>query len=302
MINWRLWLGIILIAFLFFISLFGPEIAPYPVNAAKPHTFVKTKHGMEYTTPPYPPSSRHWLGTDRTGKDILTMLLYGAKYTIFTVILVALVRVFVGGFMGMWAGIGKYAEKRKLSLGVLGSFPAFLIVYYILYGIGPGFYMSSLEMTLTQGVLMVLVGIPGVYSIIQGKTSELNQKPYIDSSLVLGGNKLHLIRKHIFPHLKGNFVILFVNEIIITLGLLGQLGIFGDILGGVLHHSKTGYKGFNPHEWAGMVGFGRPYEFGDKWILFYPLCAVSFAILSFYIFSRGLEKRQRNTQHKVPYI
>jgi len=306
MINWRLWLGLAFVAFLLFIALFGPSLAPYSTDYAKSFAFVKTAHGTEYMTPPYPPSSKYWFGTTIAGHDILTLLLYGAKFTIFTSILVALARTVIGGFFGLSSGVSKYSAREPISLGSLGSFPQFLIVYFFMSSITLNTYLSSFEHSLIEGLVMVIVGVPGIYSIVQEKTSELNKKQYVEASVSLGGSKFHLIRKHIIPHLKGNFIILFVHEIISTLGLLGQLGIFHIFLGGTLYHPqerRPEYK-YNTitHEWAGLVGHVREYVFGYQWILIYPLCAVSFTIISFYLVSRGLERRQKETYQKSPFI
>lgn len=306
MINWRLWLGLILVAFLCFIAVFGPDLAPYSENYSKSFEFLKTAHGTEYMTAPYPPSSKYWLGTTNAGNDILSLLMYGAKYTIFTAIIVALARIVIGGFFGLWSGVSKYSEREHVSFGALGSFPAFLIVYFVMMGITLNTPLTKLEHTLILGTIMALVGIPGIYSIIQAKTAELNKKQYVEASVTLGGSKLHLVWKHIIPHLKGNFIILFVHEIILSIGLLGQLGIFHIFLGGTMFHPQgiTEEDKFTSitHEWVGMVGHFREYVFGYQWILFYPLCAVAFAILSFYLLSRGLEKKQKDSFQKVPYI
>lgn len=306
MINWRLWLGLFFVVFLCFVALFGSELAPYSADYSKSFEFVKTAHGTEYMTAPYPPSSEYWLGTTNAGRDILSLLLYGAKYTIFTGIFVALTRTLVGGTFGLLRGVSKYSEKDHVSFGALGSFPSFLIVYFVMLGITLNTPLTPLEHTLIQGAIMSLVGIPGIYSIVQAKTSELNKKLFVEASVTLGGSKFHLIRKHIIPHLKGNFVILFVQEIILTLGLIGQLGIFHLFLGGTMFHprgvSEEDKFTSITHEWAGMVGHFRDYVFGYQWILFYPLCAIAFAILSFYLLSRGLEKKQKDNFQKVPFI
>lgn len=150
----------------------------------------------------------------------------------------------------------------------------------------------------------MIVGTPGVFGVVLAKTSEIKKNLYIEAAASLGGGPFHLLRKHIFPHMKGNLMILFVNEIIASISLIGQLGIFRIFLGGTVfkpHAMIIPYRS-KTHEWAGMVGQFRDFLFNMQWVVIFPICAIIFAILSFYLLSSGLEKRQRNTQHKVPYI
>ncbi|HEX7065967.1 MAG TPA: ABC transporter permease subunit [Bacillales bacterium] len=302
-INWRLWSGMILTAFLFFVAIFGPAMAPYDDDYEEKIVYVQTDQGSELKAAPFPPSSKHWFGTDKYGHDLLTLLLHGAKYTVFTAIIVALGRLIIGGAAGFFGGMHRAEKvKGKNQFGVLGAFPAFLIVYFVMLGMNINSSLSPWQLTVFQAALMTAVGIPGVYSVIQSKTIELRKKLFVTAASSLGGGTSHLIWKHLFPHLKGNLIALFVNEIIATLALIGQLGIFNLFLGGtikqfvpVIYFSKT-------HEWAGLVGQMRGFVFNAQWILFFPLCAFILAILSFYLLSRGLELRERAAMHKFPHI
>lgn len=109
--NWRLWFGVTGVGILLGVALFGSELAPYPENYNKMIQFFQTSHGKVMRSPPFPPSSTHWFGTNLLGRDILSLLLYGAKYTIFTSISVAMIRVAIGSFTGFWSGI--YLKDRK---------------------------------------------------------------------------------------------------------------------------------------------------------------------------------------------
>ncbi|SFB06675.1 peptide/nickel transport system permease protein [Lentibacillus halodurans] len=150
---------------------------------------------------------------------------------------------------------------------------------------------------------MALVGTPGVYATVLKKTSEINKNLFVTASSSLGGSKVHIITKHIFPYVKGNLSVLFVKEIILVLGLIGQLGIFDTFLGGTIKRETPPYIHISEtHEWAGIVGQWRGFIYGSQWILFFPLCAYIVLLLGFYLISRGLEQKQRKTFYKVPYL
>ncbi|HZN01006.1 MAG TPA: peptide ABC transporter permease, partial [Pyrinomonadaceae bacterium] len=63
-------IGLVIIAVLVFVALFAPWIAPYDVGA--------TNLAMRYL----PPSSEHWFGTDSTGRDIFSRVVYGARISL----------------------------------------------------------------------------------------------------------------------------------------------------------------------------------------------------------------------------
>lgn len=171
-------------------------------------------------------------------------------------------------------------------------------------GISINTSLPSWEHTVIEGSLLAIVGIPGVFGVVRAKTSEIKKNLYVEAAITLGGRKIHLLRRHILPHMKGNLMIVFVNEIIAVLSLIGQLGIFRIFLGGTIYkplamlikyRSKT-------HEWAGMVGQFRDYLFNTQFVVIFPICAMIFAILSFYLLSSGLEKKQKEAYQKFPYI
>lgn len=111
--NWRLWCGLAGVGILLIVGFFGPELSPYPENYNKMIQFFQASQGKVMRSPPFPPSNSHWFGTNLIGRDILTLLLYGAKYTVFTSILVALVRLIIGATAGLWSGI--YLKKTIQS-------------------------------------------------------------------------------------------------------------------------------------------------------------------------------------------
>src|SRR5690606_301268 len=145
-----------------FIAVFGPLLAPYEKDYVEPTGYYYNgPDDFGVHSSPYPPSKEHLLGTDEWGYDILTLLLYGAKYTVFVGIGVALLRIAIGGSLGIWFGLsGKEKKKTGTIFGLLGSIPAFLIIYFLLIRITINSPLSILELILVQSLLMVVVGFP----------------------------------------------------------------------------------------------------------------------------------------------
>lgn len=304
MTNWRLWLGIILSSFLLFIAIFGAKIAPYEKDYIEPSGYYyNSDEDFGFNAAPFPPSKKHLLGTDQWGYDILTLLLHGAKYTILVGVMVALIRLIIGAFFGMIAGIRNRQKLIGNSLSLLGSIPAFVIIYFVMVGIVVNSTLSTMELVLIQAVLMIIIGIPGVYAAIQSKTSEICNNLYITAAKSLGAGPLRIARKHVFPHLRGTIMIMFIKEIIFVLSLIGQLGIFNVFLGGtILRLGGSDIYLSITSDWAGLIGQWRSFIYGYQWILYYPLIAFVLVIFSFYMLSRGLELQQKSSLQKFPHI
>lgn len=303
MINWRLWIGALMTFLIFLIAIIGPAIAPYEEDYVEPSGyFYHSSENFGINAAPFPPSKDHLLGTDRWGYDILTLLLYGAKYTVFVGIIVALIRMVIGGILGLWMGVGSKQRIGGNSFGVLGGIPAFLIIYFAMAGITINSNLSMMELVIIQSILMSLVGIPGVYAAVFSKTKELKKNQFITSSQSLGAGTYRIAVKHMYPHLKGTLLVMFIKEIILTLSLIGQLGIFNIFLGGTIHRLNSNIYLSVSHEWAGLIGQWRSFIYDYQWILFYPLLAFVIVIFSFYILSRGIELKQRAHMQKYPHI
>ncbi|WP_047985936.1 ABC transporter permease [Ornithinibacillus californiensis] len=305
MTNWRLWVGGIATSLIILIALIGPILAPYEKDYVEPTGYYYNgPDDFGFHASPYPPSKEHLLGTDEWGYDILTLLLYGAKYTVFVGIGVALFRIFIGGALGIWFGLSLSKKKKTNSVfGLLGSIPAFLIIYFLLIGITINSPLSVMELVTLQSILMILLGFPGVYAAIYSKTSELAKEEYITATKALGAGKIRIMRKHILPHLKGTLLAMFIKEIILVLTLIGQLGVFNLFLGGTILrlHGPPVYISIS-RDWAGLIGQWRSFIYDFQWILFFPLLAFILMLFSFYILSRGIELKQKTTLQKFPHI
>ncbi|AGX04874.1 MULTISPECIES: ABC transporter permease [Bacillaceae] len=285
--------GLLMLAFFLLAALAGPEIAPYGVNESKKIDHIIDEEGnRKLVSSPFPPSAQHPFGTDKWGYDILTLLLHGAKYTIFTVLGVALLRLVIGAALGIFQGIR--TKKGVLNnISLFSGIPIFIFIYFIMLGINIEPKLSPLQLTLIQGALLTILGINGVYNVIFNKTLELKKMAYVEAARTLGGNSSHLSRKHIIPSLRADFSAIFVNECIQVLHIIGQLGIFNLFLGGTeKQYFPTIYLSIT-NEWSGLIGQSRSFLYHSQWIIIFPLAAYVLLLVAFYLLSAGLKDRKK---------
>lgn len=298
-----LWCGGVLVALLFFIAIAGPAIAPFDITDQERVRVVVIDGKEVYLDPIQPPNERHWLGTDRWGYDLLTKLMYGARYTLGVAVGVALIRVLLGILLGLGLGLAKRRHAWWESLENAWSYiPLFLPVYFLFYGMTFNTPLSPLKWTILFVAVMAVLGLPSTVSPIRQNAAQVQQMPYVLAARSLGAGRWRLAFRHVLPALYERLLLLFVTEIIAVLTLMGQLGMFDIFVGGTVvefdppvYHSRT-------HEWAGLIGQYRDHVFGRFWIFLAPLGAYVFAVASFHLLAHGLEKRMKTAYQRPTYL
>ncbi|MED2256290.1 MULTISPECIES: ABC transporter permease [Brevibacillus] len=302
--NWSLWTGSILVVLLLILGVLGPYIAPYELDYQEKLRNEVVNGKTIIIAPPLPPSEAHWLGTDKWGYDLLTLLLHGAPYTVFVTLAVAAVRLLIGTVLGLYIGIQDKPQRWWLAIENAWSYmPIFIPVYFLLKGININPLTPTSTLVLFFIVLVGVLGAPSVASSIRQKTEQIKESQYVLAATSLGAGREQIIFRHILPHLKEQIIIILVTEMVAIMTLMGLLGMFDLFVGGtkmtmdpVLFHSIT-------HEWAGLLGAYRGFVYSNyTWIFLTPLVAFVIAIGSFTLLAKGLREKFEQTYHRTPFI
>jgi peptide/nickel transport system permease protein len=306
--NRPLFIGLCLLAVFVVTAILGPFLAPYSPQTEKPLIF----HGSTPVVAPAPPDQDHWFGTDPRGRDMFSLMLYGLRHTLAFVAIVALVRVSIGGWIGIWLGMKQKkgeespTDKKKdiFSItGLFGSVPT-IILLIILFSL-PTKLFSYWSLVLIQGMVLVLFGVPPIAATIRGHTGVLKNRLSVLASKVMGATKGWLIRKHIFPMLKETFILLFIQDMILVLNILGQLSLFKIFLGGTevkqFDDIKIEYYS-RSFEWVGLMGQNKAWVVAHPYLIWIPLFLYMMLLLAFFLISKGLENRYLQMYNKHPHV
>jgi len=143
---------------------------------------------------PSEPTSANWMGTDDRGRDILTRLLYGLRYSISFAFLVWLLTFFVGtllgGMMGYFGGRTDFWGQRIVE--VLSTVPQFFLLIIII---------SIFKPTLI--LLVFLSSIFGWISIsyyVRGEYLKNRKKEFVEAARALGAGHGRIFFKHLLPN------------------------------------------------------------------------------------------------------
>lgn len=291
-------IGVILLISITAISILGPLIAPY--GTFESEKIRITDNGYEFS--PFSPDKTHFFGTDIYGFDIFSNILNGASFTIFFSLITAAARVFFGTVFASIPGDvfsvkNKNWNKKRVPVlfKVLHGFsalPTLVFVYFILVNITFNSPLPAWKLALYQGIVIVLAGIPGSYSMMQGKISEIFKSEHVEAAISYGSGWIRVVTHHTLPLIVEPLLLSFIREIISVLVLMGQLGIFNVFIGGTIIQPS----GLSPiiyltrtYEWAGLIGYYREYIFSSYWwIIVFPLAAYFGLLIALYITLKGL--------------
>jgi peptide/nickel transport system permease protein len=162
-------------------------------------------------------SRRYWLGTDKSGADMLSRLVTGGRISLGVGFCAVLISMCIGITAGLAAGYyGGWADKLLTWLmGVMWSIPSMLLALAVSFALGKGFIPILLAIGLSTWV--------DVARMVRGQVLSLREREYVLAAKVLGLSDLRIMLRHILPNLKGILLIVatsnFASAILLEAGL-----------------------------------------------------------------------------------
>ncbi len=222
------------------------------------------------------PSADHWLGTDKSGRDVFTRLLYGGRISLLVGISCTVSVIFLGTLVGSIAGY--YGGKID---SILMRFTDFIMVFPFLVFV---IVLNAVLQGIVSGLWVLIIVISllswgGVARIVRSKILSEKENEYILAAISIGGKPSKVIIKHLLPNVMSTIIvqasILFASMIVVESGL--------------------SYLGFGvPQEvpsWGNMLSSANePDVLQNKpWIWLPPAIMITLTILSINFIGEGLK-------------
>jgi peptide/nickel transport system permease protein len=238
-------------------GLFAPVITPYSPDS------------VDVATRLLPSSSAHWFGTDELGRDVLTRLLYGARVSLMTGLVVVGVAAVVGTLVGAVAAYaGRLVETMLMRLtDLVLCFPPIILALAIAAALGVG--------TRNTIIAMLLVWWPKFARLARSLVLQQRSLEYVDAAVVAGFNPSRVLFRHIIPNAIAPLIVLVtldVGNAILTFAGLSFLGL------GVVPPTA---------EWGSMVAEGREF-ISQWWVSTFPGVAILTVVLGFNFLGDGI--------------
>lgn len=220
------WLGVSILLVVAFVAIGAEWLAPFDPVATNP---------AEKLLPIL--TDGHILGTDEVGRDMLSRLIFGARFALFVAVVPTLISAVIGGVIGLISGyVGGWLDAVIMRIfDVMFSFPGILLALGIGAALGAG--------TGSMIIAMVVVTIPETGRVVRGAVLAVREEPYVESAVTLGLNRSVVALRHVAPNVlnplivmaslqTGNNVILAASLSFLGLGAKPPTADWGAMLSG----------------------------------------------------------------------
>ncbi|MGX5359287.1 ABC transporter permease [Kocuria sp. KH4] len=188
-----------------------------------------------------PPSADHWLGTDHLGRDTLSRLLDGGRFSLTVAALATVLTGVIGTVIGVLSARrrGWLDELFTRTSDVLLALPEMVVALFLVAVLGPGHLSLLLALTVT--------GWTPFARLARALTYDVSARGFVEAARVLGCSPAFIVRRHVLPHLAGPLLgqaTLRFGQFLITVGALSYLGL-----------------GVQPpqSDWGAMLAAAQPY-------------------------------------------
>lgn len=240
------------------IALFSPWITPYQYDA------------MDLVSKNQGPSLRHLFGTDNMGRDILSRIMYGGRYSL-TISIIAVFFSIVGGMIvGAIAGFfgGMVDNLLMRILDILQAIPDMILTIAVSAALGSGFDKTVMALAISR--------IPAFARLLRANVLQVRTMEYVEAAEAIGCSWFRRIVKHIIPNSWTPLIVsgtMQVASVMLSLAALSYIGL--------------GIEQPLP-EWGSMLSAARAYIRDYPYQLIFPGCAIAVSVLCLNLLGDGL--------------
>jgi peptide/nickel transport system permease protein len=219
-----------------------------------------------------PPSAEHWLGSDAIGRDVMTRILYGARYDLAMAFFGVVGPIIFGTIIGLVSGYfgGRMDALLMRILEVTVSFPYFVLVIAIVAVLGPGLKSYFISLTFVNWVSYA--------RLVRSQALVLRGADFVLAARGMGLGHLRIMLFHILPNAIIPSIVFVMTDAVLTIVLGSSLGFLG-----------LGVQPPTP-EWGAMIAEGQTYLTTAWWISIFPGLAVCSLALGLSLAADGLAR------------
>ena len=266
--------GLVLLALMGLACLAGPELSPY------------TYDEMDWNAIDQPPGASHWLGTDESGRDLLTRTLVGGRISFAVALAASLVSLLIGVAYG---GVSGYLGGKTDAV--------MMRIVDVLYGLPFTLFVILLVSIFGRNLVLLFVAIGAVEwltmaRIVRGQVLGLCRQEFVEACRVLGYGHARVLFRHVLPNVLGTVVIyitLTIPGVMLFEAFLSFLGL-----------------GVQPpmSSWGSLIKDGVGAMEDSPWQLLVPAGALFATLLSLNFLGDGLRDAldPRRAGHEPPRV
>jgi peptide/nickel transport system permease protein len=253
--------GLIFILFVFSLVILGPSFSPYDPLA------------IDFAVKLNPPSKEHPLGTDNFGRDLMSRIFSGARYTLLAAFVSVLIGLIIGTPLGVLSGyLGRKTDLILMRImDILLAFPPLLLAMAIVSGLGPSLVNASVAIGISY--------IPHFARMARSRAINVRSMEYVQAAVAVGAPRIRVLLSHVLPNC--------LTPIIVQATVYTGYGILW-VAG--LSFIGLGAKLPTP-EWGLMIAESRQYIIsGEWWVTIFPGLFIMLGVTGFTLIGDGLRE------------
>ena len=239
------------------VALFAPILAPHDPNFIDPANRL------------IGPSSRHYLGTDDLGRDVLSRLLHGGRVSLVVGAAVTIVSTVIGGLLGVIAGYYRRLDGYIMrTMDGLLAFPGVLLAIAVVVSLGARW--SSVVIALS------LVYIPVVARLMRGMTLVIWRLPYVEAARAIGAGDRRILSRYVVPNA--------ISPMIVQAAFIAAYAVLAEASLSFLGASV----GSDVPTWGNMLRDGQRLLSRAWWMAMFPGVVLFVTVLALTLFGDAL--------------
>lgn len=250
--------GGIMVLILFIIAVLAPLISPYDPNE------IDRRYILE------PPGTKHVLGTDDLGRDILSRMIYGSRISLAVGFVAVGIATVIGMSLGALSGYYSGWTDRIIMrfIDIMLSIPTFFLILAVIAFIGPSIWNIMIVIGLTSWM--------GVARLVRAEFLSLKEREFVLAAKALGAGDIRIIFSHIMIN---SMAPVFISAV---------LGVASAILvESALSFLGIGIQPPTP-SWGNILTLGKDNIEIAWWLSVFPGLAILITVLSYNLVGEGL--------------
>ncbi len=255
-------LGLIIVGLCVFAAIFAQYITPYPQHS---------KEFVDFSNASLAPNANNWFGTDVSGRDVLTRVIFSFKGALKMPIIVLVISVPIGLITGLLAG---YYDGTKLSTIIMRITDVFLSIPPLILALS---IASLLEPNMTNSMIAITVSWwPWYTRLVYSNATTLKNEYFVVNAELIGASKFHILFKEILPNC--------LSPVFTKMAL--------DVGWVVLQGASLSFVGLGEQppipDFGQMISDGAKYMPDLWWLTIFPAISIVILILGFNFLGDGI--------------
>lgn len=256
--------GLFVILFIAFLALFADLVAPHPPNEQYRDAFLRPPFWQDGG------SFSYLLGTDAVGRDMLSRLIHGARYSLMVGAIVVTLSLAAGVALGLIAAFlrGPVETAIMRAMDVILALPSLLLAIVVVAILGPSLVNAMFA--------IAIVYLPHFVRLTRASAISELTRDYVTASRVSGAGVVRLMLFTVLPNCAAPLIVqatLGFSSAILDAAALGFLGL--------------GAQPPTP-EWGTLLAEAREFVLSAWWVVTFPGLAILITVLAFNLMGDGL--------------